>query len=100
MSGFNDPRFSHAKSDPRFKRMTEKKSSGVVDRRFETVIKDKDFSTGGAFDKFGRKVELKSRNVQNKLSVAAAEDEDDEDSDDNKKKPTKSAKPATAKSDK
>jgi len=50
-----DPRFSHAQSDPRFSRLPRRRRKVAVDSRFATMFNDPNFSAEAVVDKYGRR---------------------------------------------
>ncbi|XP_057654219.1 ESF1 homolog [Diorhabda carinulata] len=51
-----DKRFSHIKTDPKFRRIPKKERKVKIDKRFESMFKDKKFKVKYTIDKRGRPV--------------------------------------------
>ncbi|PSN33362.1 hypothetical protein C0J52_20287 [Blattella germanica] len=80
----NDSRFSHITKDPRFKRIPKWEKKIKIDKRFQSMFKDKQFKLNYAVDKRGRPVIRSSSEDLKKyyaLSSSSSDDDDDNDND-------------------
>ncbi|KAG0257236.1 pre-rRNA-processing protein esf1 [Actinomortierella ambigua] len=81
-----DPRFAHVHRDPRFRRPQTKESKVVVDSRFSSMLKSKEFSTAPKVDKYGRKLKSGASDPQMKrfyeLQKGGASEEDESENED------------------
>ncbi|KAJ0406353.1 hypothetical protein P43SY_006961 [Pythium insidiosum] len=79
----SDSRFQKVHNDPRFARVSKKKSKLQIDQRFAAVLKDDRFqAVQGKYDKYGRRIQNKS----NELKKFYRLEEEDDDVDEKKKK--------------
>lgn len=81
-----DPRFSKLQTDPRFKLPSRKRTRTKLDKRFDRILKDEEFTQKASVDRYGRPLNQHAgkKEMQMLYNVASAsEDEDDsEDGDD------------------
>ncbi|KAI0159652.1 hypothetical protein GGR57DRAFT_433450 [Xylariaceae sp. FL1272] len=71
-----DARFANFENDPRFRLPSKSRSKTKIDKRFQRVFDDEDFTSSAKLDRYGRK--LKSGNKKKALQDIY-EPEDDED---------------------
>ncbi|CAG7920825.1 unnamed protein product [Penicillium olsonii] len=75
-----DSRFENIQTDPRYRLPSKRQTHVKLDKRFQHMLDDKDFSRNAAVDRYGRK--LAKDDTKEKLKKFYQVDEDDEDEDD------------------
>jgi hypothetical protein len=75
-----DSRFSHIVVDPRFKRISRREKKVKIDKRFQSMFKDKSFKVNYTVDKRGRPITQTSNEDLKKYYALSSEDEDEGDS--------------------
>lgn len=74
---FNDKRFAHLVSDPRFKNIHKSTKSVKIDKRFESMFNDDKFKVKYTIDKYGRRVNKSSADDLAKYYELSSGDEED-----------------------
>ncbi|XP_076638892.1 ESF1 homolog isoform X2 [Colletes latitarsis] len=75
----SDKRFAHIARDPKFKRIPKTERKVKIDKRFQSMFKDKKFTVQYTIDKRGRPVnQTSSENLRKYYDLPSSEDEDDE----------------------
>ncbi|XP_050476151.1 ESF1 homolog [Bombus huntii] len=75
----NDKRFAHITRDPKFKRIPKAERKVKIDKRFQSMFKDKKFTVQYTIDKRGRPVNQTSyENLRKYYDLSSSEEEDRE----------------------
>lgn len=74
---FNDKRFAHLVSDPRFKNIHKSTKSVKIDKRFQSMFNDDKFKVKYTIDKYGRRVNKSSTDDLEKYYELSSDDEAD-----------------------
>ncbi|KAE9978871.1 hypothetical protein EG327_007209 [Venturia inaequalis] len=75
-----DPRFSKLQTDPRFKLPSRKRTHTKLDKRFDRILKDEEFTQKASVDRYGRPlVRDAGRKEMERLYEVASGSEDEED---------------------
>lgn len=79
-----DPRFSKLETDPRFKLPSRKRTHTKLDKRFDRILKDEEFTQKASVDRYGRPLnqEAGKKEMQRLYEVASASEDEDEDEQD------------------
>lgn len=79
---FQDHRFSHLLSNPRFKKLSKNETKVKIDERFKSMFEDEKFNIKCHVDKYGRKIDRKSaENLKNYYDLSSNESIEEEISD-------------------
>jgi hypothetical protein len=75
-----DPRFTAFATDPRFRLPSKKHTRTKIDKRFERMLKDDDFSNTATVDRYGRKISSsgKKKALQRLYQPEEEEEEEEE----------------------
>ncbi|KAJ5123572.1 hypothetical protein N7448_009669 [Penicillium atrosanguineum] len=79
-----DPRFANIQSDPRYRLPSKRQTHVKLDKRFQHMLDDKDFSRNAAVDRYGRKLARDDTKKQLKKFYQIDEDEDEKAEDEDK----------------
>jgi hypothetical protein len=79
-----DPRFANIQSDPRYRLPSKRQTHVKLDKRFQHMLDDKDFSRNAAVDRYGRKLARDDTKKQLKKFYQIDEDEEEEAADEDK----------------
>ncbi|XP_043515327.1 ESF1 homolog isoform X2 [Frieseomelitta varia] len=75
----NDKRFAYVARDPKFKRIPKAERKVKIDKRFQSMFKDKKFTVQYTIDKRGRPVnQTSSENLKKYYDLSSSEEENDE----------------------
>ena len=75
----NDKRFAYVARDPKFKRIPKAERKVKIDKRFQSMFKDKKFTVQYTIDKRGRPVnQTSSENLKKYYDLSSSEEESDE----------------------
>ncbi|KAI8580198.1 hypothetical protein K450DRAFT_238631 [Umbelopsis ramanniana AG] len=77
-----DPRFAHVHRDPRFMRPKRKDNKVAIDKRFASMLDQDEFTSAPKVDKYGRKLQAKSKENEMKRFYRLDDDEEGGSSDD------------------
>ncbi|CAK9817197.1 ESF1 homolog [Anthophora plagiata] len=76
----NDKRFAHIARDPKFKRIPKAERMVKIDKRFQSMFKNKHFTVQYTIDKRGRPVhQTSSENLKKYYELSTSEEEDNDD---------------------
>ncbi|XP_054013841.1 ESF1 homolog [Hylaeus anthracinus] len=76
----SDKRFAHIARDPKFKRIPKNERKVKIDKRFQSMFKDKKFTVQYTVDKRGRPVqETSSENLRKYYDLPSSDEEEEED---------------------
>ncbi|KOC70577.1 ESF1 like protein [Habropoda laboriosa] len=79
----NDKRFAHVASDPKFKRIPRAERMVKIDKRFQSMFKDKKFKVQYTIDKRGRPIQhTSSENLRKYYELSSSEEEEEDDDND------------------
>ncbi|KAJ5908889.1 hypothetical protein N7495_001571 [Penicillium taxi] len=91
-----DPRFASIQSDPRYRLPSKRQTHVKLDKRFQHMLDDKDFSRNAAVDRYGRKLAHDDTKKELKKFYRLEEEEEEEEvensSDDDDKEVQKKSK--------
>lgn len=75
----NDKRFAHIARDPKFKRVPKTERKVKIDKRFQSMFKDKKFTVHYTLDKRGRPInQTSSENLKKYYDLPSSEEEEEE----------------------
>lgn len=75
----SDKRFAYVARDPKFKRIPKAERKVKIDKRFQSMFKDKKFTVQYTIDKRGRPVnQTSSENLKKYYDLSSSEEENDE----------------------